>query len=375
MTELFYIIFTILFILLIILIINVSAGPFLKTKKHINANPMVSILIPARNEAGNISECLEGLRNQSYNPLEILVLDDESEDKTAAIVKDISHMDDRIKFINGKALPRGWTGKNWACHQLSTVAVGEIFIFTDADNRYHPQAVENTVAWMQSLDLGMFSAFPQQITKSIGEKLIIPVVDLFLYSALVLWSTYFTKFVSTAAANGQWIAFRNKTYQQIGGHKSIKNKIVEDIELSRKVKRHGIKMLTTAGTGIVFGKMYSSFTEVWEGFSKNIFGILSSQTFSFIIILHTLLLIFVFPYFLLFFSKYFFGALILIGLGITIRFLASIKYKQPVLASVVLHPVSILMIYAIGINSFYQTKMKRVKWKGRTVSIVNQKIN
>ena len=228
-----YVIIGIIAGILFIAIFNAFTAPMLKKRLPLLDHPSVSVLVPARNEERNIADCLEGLIAQNYRDFEIIVLNDHSVDRTAELVNKYGTLDARIKLIEGKPLPEGWTGKNWACHQLSQEARGEILLFTDADNRHATDAIANTVGWMQKLNLGLFSAFPQQITVTLPEKLVIPVVDMFVYAALPLWLTYYAHSPSLSAANGQWIAFTQEAYQQIGGHQEVRNKVVEDVELSR----------------------------------------------------------------------------------------------------------------------------------------------
>jgi chlorobactene glucosyltransferase len=119
-------------------------------------NKLVSILIPARNEAPVIAQCLRSILNQTHTQLEILVLNDNSTDDTAAIVKSIG--DERIQLINGAPLPDGWSGKNWACHQLTQRATADVFLFIDADTTLEPSAVSSTLTTLESHNAGLVSA-------------------------------------------------------------------------------------------------------------------------------------------------------------------------------------------------------------------------
>jgi chlorobactene glucosyltransferase len=372
MQMVYYFISFSLLIFLTITVINAATGPKLKVKHKLRYKPSVSILVPARNEQLNITKCLNSLQNLSYPVLEILVLDDESQDKTAAIVSHFAMRDSKIKLIGGQPLPPDWVGKNWACHQLSKHAKGDILIFTDADNWYHPQAVDRTIGWIQQYDLGMLSVFPQQITDTFAEKLIVPIIDFLLYTSLALWLTYYTRFASLAAANGQWIAFRRKTYFEVGGHKTVKDKIVEDVELSRITKRKGIKIMTLAGTSVVYGRMYHSLSEIWQGLTKNLFGLVSNKLFPFLLILLALCFLHIFPLVSFIFNP---GNLILIVsiiLIIIIRTVLAISYKHPLFISVLLHPFSILITVVIGLNSFLKIKLNQVVWKGRKISTTKE---
>jgi len=366
---LFYFIYVILGILLSITLLNALIGPRLKAGPDEHSNPKVSVLVPARDEERHIKDCLESLQKQNYMDLEIIVLDDNSQDQTLALATSFSQMDPRIKVYSGKPLPEGWTGKNWACHQLSEQAKGDIIIFTDADNRHEANAVSKTVAWIKNYKLDLISAFPQQITNTFFEKLTVPTVDLFLYSFLPLWFTYYLPQPSLAAANGQWIAFKKKSYKQMGGHDKVKNQIVEDVELSRLAKKNKFKILTCSGTGIIYGHMYQSFKEVWLGFTKNLYGLVSHNVYIFIFIQLLLLTIFLLPYLLLFTSNWIYYSLFAIIISLAIRMALVFGFQHPPLVSIILHPISILMTMIIGVNSFIQITFRQISWKSRSIRL------
>ncbi|MEJ2544295.1 MAG: glycosyltransferase [Calditrichaceae bacterium] len=365
------IILLILSTLLITLLFNSIFGPFLFTRFKNSKTPKVSLLIPARNEENNIKKCLEHLVKQDYKNFEIIVLDDNSQDGTSKAVQELQRQFSGIKLIQGQSLPNGWTGKNWACHQLGKAASGKVFIFTDADTIQDPTAVSRTLGWIQKYNLGMLSTFPQQHSKSFAEKLIVPIIDFFIYSMLPLWSTYYINSSVFAAANGQWIAIEKDVYDKIGGHESVKNEIVEDIKLNKLAKQFGIKTLTTAGTNIVYCNMYHSFREIWYGFSKNFYGLTGHSPFIFILIEFALLISCVLPFILLLFNFTSAILLIIIAMNLIIRAVLSIRYKHPFFISVFLHPVSILSTLIIGFNSFYQYYWGNFRWKDRIIQVKN----
>ncbi len=362
-----YIAYGLLFMLLGVTLVNFFLGPFLAKAPELKRTPKVSLLVPARNEAQNIANCLEGLLKQDYPDFDITVLDDHSEDETAKIVQGYQLKSNRLHLISGKALPAGWTGKNWACHQLSETATGEILIFTDADNRHAPNVVSNTVAYMEKLKLGLLSAFPQQETVTLAERLAVPIMDMFVYGSLPLWLTYFAPQPSLAAANGQWLALTREAYQNLGGHVTVKNHLVEDTELSRLAKKSGIKTLTTAGTKAVFCRMYHNFEEVREGFAKNFYGLTGYNDIVFFSIIIGLLIGFIAPYFLWIFSSVRLLAVGAIGLNILLRGLLAIRYKHPFWTAVILNPLAILLAIFIGFDSYLSAKRGIIRWKGREI--------
>ena len=356
-------------IILAVALFNALTAPMLKKSIPLQNRPRISVLIPARNEEANVGACIEGFLSQNYDNFEILVLDDQSTDRTAAIIEKFSEQYPEVQAIRGEPLPAGWLGKNWACHQLSQYANGEILIFTDADNCPAPSAVVNTVAYMQKLELGLLSAFPEKVTVTLAEKLVVPVVDMFVYAGLPLWLTYFSRFPSLAAASGLWIAFTRDAYQQIGGHQAVANQIVEDVELSRLAKKNGIKILTLAGTRVVSCRMYHSFSEVWSGFSKNLFGLVRYKTIPFFILMLALFAMCVFPYITVWFAPLSELSIVAIVMNITVRIVLALKYRHPFFTSVVLHPFGVLLTLLIGINSFFQVRRGHLQWKGRQINL------
>ena len=134
----------------------------------------VSVLVPAHNEAGCIGTCLESLIRQQAQITEILVLDDHSEDATREIIESIGARDPRVLCLAGQTLPEGWTGKAWACHQLSQAATGDVLIFTDADTVHQPECVASVLSTVLRRNIDMISLWPYQRTETTSEKLVIP---------------------------------------------------------------------------------------------------------------------------------------------------------------------------------------------------------
>jgi chlorobactene glucosyltransferase len=369
MIDLFIALYLSLGVVLLVTLFNALTAPMLKRGPLASPTPRVSVLVPARNEERNIQTCLASLSGQEYPDFEIIVLDDHSHDETPRLVRAYAEIDPRIRLLQGEDLPPGWTGKNWACHQLSLSARGDILLFTDADNFHAPTALSRTVGWMQKLGLDLFSAFPQQITLGWAEKLIVPVFDLFVYSLLPLWLTYRSRYASLSAANGQWLAFTRQGYVALGGHAAVAGHIVEDTALSRLAKSHGLRTLTAAGRGAVFGRMYATPREVWFGYAKNAFGLMNFATGPYFLFLGFLFFIFILPYLILFFPSLWLWALPAVAANILLRLIVALKFKQPFFFSVVLHPFTILATLLVGLTSFWFYRIGEIVWKGRAVSL------
>jgi len=153
---------------------------FLKKKS------LVSVLIPARNEYGNIKRCINSLLRQDYPNLEILVLDDNSTDGTTEIVSELSKKDKRIKLYHGKPLPEGWLGKSFACYQLSEYARGDYLVFVDADTLHFPNSISSSIACLLKYRVDALSVFAKQITVSIHERMAVPFASFMILGFLPL---------------------------------------------------------------------------------------------------------------------------------------------------------------------------------------------
>jgi chlorobactene glucosyltransferase len=174
-----------LFLLLINLLLNLRSLKKAKSSSELpSPAPLISVLIPARNEETNIEACLDSLRGQDYPNLEILVLDDSSTDSTAEIVARIAAEDRRVRLLRGQPLPQGWAGKPFACHQLAQEARGSWLLFTDADTVHAPSVLRNVQGVALASDAALISGFPYQRTSSIWQKMAMPIL---FYFMLLFW--------------------------------------------------------------------------------------------------------------------------------------------------------------------------------------------
>lgn len=341
---------------------NLLSAPRLHAKHLENYTTRVSVCIPARNEENNIANILYDLSAQTYPGLEILVLDDCSEDNTYKTAKFYSKKHKNISVISGKPLPPGWTGKNWACHQLSIKAKGSIIFFIDSDVILAPWVIESAIACMNHYKLSMLTAFPAQKMVTFSERLIVPLMDWILLTFLPLKMVYLCSWISFVAANGQFIAFRKDAYDKIGGHNAVAKMIVEDMELARNIKKQKFKMMTFAGYKGAACRMYSGFTDAFKGFTKNFYPGFNTGIIQFCFMLLFLNFLYTLPFILLFFSKNFIAIVVLI---IIQRILISLTNRQNFLINSVLHPLHMIIMTLVGINSVHKSSKGKLKWKGR----------
>jgi chlorobactene glucosyltransferase len=342
--------------------------------------PLVSIMVPARNEAANIARCVRSLLAQDYPNFEVLVLDDNSTDATSAIVEMLTLPADdprqRLQVLRGKELPEGWLGKNFACHQLYEAARGAFLLFTDADTVHNPNAVSSAVAALYLEDAQFLSVFPLQQTVSLAERLALPLMLAYVYGLLPTWLVKRSPNPAFSAASGQFVLFDRRAYEAIGGHAAVRNVVLEDVTLGRRIKQAGFKQLLPDGRDGVTCRMYRNTEEVWRGFSKNLFAFFNYQKGWLALFLAINLLAFVGPYFWLLLGwltgqpangAWLWLPLAQIGLAWLLRIMLCLRYSFR-LPDILLHPVSIIYMTAIAINSVRWSRLG-TEWKGRTYRI------
>ncbi|MDZ5711926.1 glycosyltransferase family 2 protein [Jeotgalibacillus sp. HH7-29] len=228
----------------------------------------ISFLIPMRNEEGNAAGVIQSILDTSYANKEIIVLNDHSEDQTESILEQFSS---DIKVIQGKPLPEQWVGKVYACYQLSKEATGDYYCFIDADVRVEPDAVLKALYLLKKNKAGLITGFPRFPAKTFLAKLLVPMQHFFVFFHLPNAVANFTKKPAFTAAHGAFMLFDKNAYVQSGGHETVRNSLVEDIHLTRVLKRNGYRCILSNITNSISCDMYETNAEVWEGFTKNIF--------------------------------------------------------------------------------------------------------
>jgi len=263
-----------LLVLLVNLILNLrSLRVPLSNSKVPEPAPLVSVLIPARDEEANIASCLESLQRQDYPNFEILVLNDNSSDDTAAIVRRIAAGDKRIRLINGGPLPEGWAGKPFACHQLAVEAKGDWFLFTDADTIHAPHMLRGVLALALELKTSLLSGFPRQLANSLSQKIVTPVWYFIIMSWMPIWLLQRSRLPKMSMSIGQFLFFPKDEYLRIGGHEAVKSRILEDIWLGIETNRHGGRHMAVDLSSVVSCNMYRNLGDTWKGLARSIYSI------------------------------------------------------------------------------------------------------
>jgi chlorobactene glucosyltransferase len=352
---------------------NVFAFPRLGTRQPALASvPRVSVLIPARNEARVIGETVRAHLAQDYPDFEVIVLDDHSDDGTGDLARAAG--DDRLIVVAGQTLPPGWLGKNWACQQLADHASGDLLLFTDADVRWEPGALTALVSELQRTRADLLTVWPTQITHTWPERLTVPLMALVVVGYLPIIGTHTVPHPAFAAANGQCMVWRREAYQRAGSHDAVRNRIVEDVALARRVKTARLRLIMEDGGGLITCRMYQNWPEVRDGYAKNILhghGGLIPLLLS--TLLHWLMLLY--PWLLAVIAVIRGDRLLLawaaalIALGVLVRMLTAAVTRQRLLDALLL-PVSALIMTVIAFRAIYWQFTGGPRWKGRTVGKV-----
>lgn len=348
----------------------------------------VSVLIPARNEEGRIRDCLASLVAQQPPVREIILLDDRSTDRTASIATELGFREEpgsRLRLIRGEEMPGGWVGKNWACHQLSSVAdpASAYLLFTDADTIHRPDCVAAALSHARSTRADLLSLWPDQITGTWAEKIVIPLGYLLFmafhpFSLLAWlqadpdrarrWGFSRGRLAAMGAANGQFLLFRRAVYETLGGHEALKDHLVEDIAFGRRVAARtgeGMRLVNADGIDLLKCRMYTDFAGVWEGFSKNLRPVFEESHHSFLLFGTVVFMLFLLPFLLAAIGCG--AAWIAAGLILLTRFLLTLRFRTSWLGFVA-HPVAVALALLIALNSWRLCRNRGIVWKGRVYS-------
>jgi hypothetical protein len=232
------------------------------------ARPLISVLIPARDEAGRIGACLRGLARQSYREFELIVVDDHSSDDTAAIVRSYAARLPALQVVPGAGLPAGWAGKCWACWQAAGRARGDWLLFLDADVMPEADLLAALLARAEAHALDLLTLMPLQRLGSLAERVVMPAFFALLHGLYPLAQVGDPR-SPIAFANGPCLLIRRQIYFATGGHQAVRASILEDTELGRRVKAAGYRLQAAAAPDLIAARMYTGWQSLAEGLGKN----------------------------------------------------------------------------------------------------------
>ena len=236
-------------------------------------SPLVSVIVPARNEARNIERCVGSILSTTYQAMELIVVDDHSTDGTAEIARRAARGDERFRLIESPPLPNGWFGKQWACRAGARAASGALLLFSDADTAHAPDLLARAVNGLRRENDDLLSVVGRQEMHTFWERLLQPQVF------WILATRYGgTDNVSSARraedviANGQFLLLQRGAYEAVGGHESVRDKVAEDLALAQRLFRQGFRVRLVRGDDQLSTHMYGSLSELISGWGKNVFA-------------------------------------------------------------------------------------------------------
>jgi chlorobactene glucosyltransferase len=328
----------------------------------------VSVLVPARNEAHNLPKLFAALQRLQWPKLELLLLNDHSEDATAAVATEQAHKLpaanwQNIEVLNGQPLPEGWLGKSWACHQLAAQAQGRYLLFLDADVSPQPQLVQSLFGYAQQQKLAVLSLFPQQQMLSFAERVVVPIMHLLLLGLLRLRWVLQLPLPSMAAANGQCMFIEKNFYRHHQLHQQVKSSLVEDIAIMRYTKQQQARGAVLLGNGHISCRMYTNYKEAVSGFTKNLLAGFGGSYFG---LLLYLLLVVIAPLVLAVLLPI--ASLLLLLFALAECLLLASLMQTNLLQQLLAFFPRLWALLQVGLASFAGAANKNYTWKGRTLN-------
>jgi chlorobactene glucosyltransferase len=342
-------------------------------KPKLTTGPLVSVLIPARNEENNIRRCAESLLNQTYENYEILIIDDNSTDRTREILQELAAENKRVRVFRGKPLPEGWFGKPFALQQLLEFAEGDILLFTDADTVHSDTSISWAVTNMEHSNADLVSGYVGQQLRSFGEITAVPVMFFLTGFVIPMFLNKYIKNGAFSAAIGQYIVMKKSVFKDIGGYEAIRKKTTEDVYLSRYVKDKGYSTVFLDISAQVSCRMYKGYVASIQGIGKNVFDFMGKKSFVLLLVAVAILLFFVAPFPLMFilmrFNDPFVWHCIFVNILFTITWITMYAGRHIPWYYAFLWPLMYVNLIIMVLWSWVRTiSGKGFMWKGRVVN-------
>ena len=250
------------------MIMTFHESPFLdKFEKKDHVKPKVSIILPARNEEKFIDKCLVSLLNQDYDNYEIIAINDSSEDSTGDLIKKYAKKYSKIIPVDANPKPVGWVGKNWACMEGYKKATGELLLFTDADTKHTNSVISLAVSPLLSLELDALTVIPRMLCLDLITKITLPMISTFLHTRFSALRVN-DKSKNTGYFFGSFFIIKKTTYDSVGTHEGVRQELIEDGALGKKVKESGFKMRMVRGEHLIDAVWARDINTLWNALKR-----------------------------------------------------------------------------------------------------------
>jgi len=354
--------------------------PFLEDfDKKQHENPKVSVILPARNEEKYIGKCLKSLIEQDYDNYEIIAINDSSEDKTKNIIKEHAQQTSKIVFVDAKPKPNGWMGKNWACMEGYGKATGEIFLFTDSDTFHSKNVISLAVSHLVSAKLDALTVIPKMLCMDIWTKITLPMISTFLHTRFSALKVNDPK-KKTGYFFGSFFIIKRKVYENVGMHEGVKQEIIEDGALGKKVKESGHNMKMVRGDHLIQAVWARDKTTLWNALKRLMVPLFLQNSYVAVGIFVAVLFLLFMPFPFLAYSGIFieegisfvilFGTSLLGSLLIYLGAVIEAKELQIKLDNTVFGPIGSIVIVLAFFSGMVQAKSNSaVSWRGRNYSL------
>ncbi|MFB5605625.1 MAG: glycosyltransferase, partial [Nitrosarchaeum sp.] len=337
--------------------------------------PKVSIILPARNEEKFIGKCLDSLIQQNYTNYEVIVIDDSSDDATSKIISEYAKKNSKIIPVSARVKPDGWMGKNWACMEGYRKATGELLLFTDADTTHSQNVISLAVSHLLSSNLDALSAIPKMRVMDFWTRITLPMISVFLHTRFsAIRVNDHTK--KTAYFFGSFFIIKQKTYESVGMHEGVKQEIIEDGALGKKVKESGHKMKLVRGDHLIEAIWARDKSTLWNALKRLMVPLyLQSEKIAIGIFIAVLFLLFMpFPilaysifaasktisFSILFLASLVTSIMIYIGAIIEVKKLLQLRLVDAAFA-----PIGSFVVVLGFLGGLLQAKHSTVSWRGR----------
>jgi chlorobactene glucosyltransferase len=343
-------------------LVNLSLVPRLKRGQTPKEQPLVSIVIPARNEGRVIERSVRAFLAQEYGNFEVIVVNDRSTDDTGAILSGIA--DPRLTVIEGSDTPAGWLGKPWALEQGNAGARGELLLLVDADLIYAPEAVRAAVAELESSGVAMLSIFPHLEMRTFAEQVAMPHLSFFAFAAIPLWRANRSLSPRFAIGGGSGNLIRRNVFDSIGGFNVLKDAVIDDIALARLVRQRGHATRIARADDLTSVRMYHSGHEIIEGFTKNVFMFFDRSYFWAMALLLLTVVLHLLPFGLAIAGNRLAIATVILIIVTRLILFRTFGYRLD--NAILLHPLMVSFWAYIFLRSMWVTGVRNeLRWRGR----------